>query len=417
MFADGARSCRALPVFHWELEFADVLADHGGFDLVLGNPPWLKVEWNEAGLLSEYDALVAVRKLSAKETNDIREDIFSRNSDARDAYLAEYEGQDGTARFLGAKSNYPLLAGAPNLFKCFLPQAWKYGTNVSAFLHPEGVYDDPKGGALRSAMYHRLRYHFQFQNGMMLFPIADRAKYSINVYSQPHAEPSFIHLSNLFTPATIDLCFTHDGEGLVPGIKDSENRWAVAGHRERLIQVEKRVLELFAKTFDDAGTPFDQARLPALHSGKSLQYSTASRAGRKKLATLKARCFRSRCGTKPVRSATVRSRGTHDIRKTLENGYYPGRTSMSVYRSTKHLGESVQKKDTTTASTSTPSRTITCPAPITAPPARAPNTARAPPTSPGPREKRSPSIIGWRSEGGSVLPASGLLSPRLCQKE
>ncbi|HOC29867.1 MAG TPA: hypothetical protein PKH40_09310, partial [Treponemataceae bacterium] len=71
--------------FHWELEFADVFADHGGFDLVLGNPPWLKVEWNEAGLLSEYDALVAVRKLSAKETNDIREDIFSRNSDARDA--------------------------------------------------------------------------------------------------------------------------------------------------------------------------------------------------------------------------------------------------------------------------------------------------------------------------------------------
>jgi len=32
---------------HWELEFADIFEDHGGFDLILGNPPWLKVEWNE----------------------------------------------------------------------------------------------------------------------------------------------------------------------------------------------------------------------------------------------------------------------------------------------------------------------------------------------------------------------------------
>ena len=34
---------------HWELTFADIFAARGGFDLVLGNPPWLKVEWKEAG--------------------------------------------------------------------------------------------------------------------------------------------------------------------------------------------------------------------------------------------------------------------------------------------------------------------------------------------------------------------------------
>jgi hypothetical protein len=38
---------------HWQLTFADVFAHRGGFDLVLGNPPWLKVEWNEAGILGE----------------------------------------------------------------------------------------------------------------------------------------------------------------------------------------------------------------------------------------------------------------------------------------------------------------------------------------------------------------------------
>ena len=42
---------------HWELCFADVLLERGGFDLVLGNPPWLKVEWNEAGILGERNPL------------------------------------------------------------------------------------------------------------------------------------------------------------------------------------------------------------------------------------------------------------------------------------------------------------------------------------------------------------------------
>ena len=46
-----------------------------------------------------------------------------------------------------------------NLYKCFLPQAWYIGSpeGVSGFLHPEGVYDDPKGGMFREAMYTQAR--------------------------------------------------------------------------------------------------------------------------------------------------------------------------------------------------------------------------------------------------------------------
>ena len=52
---------------HWQLCFADVLMLRGGFDLILGNPPWLKVEWNESGVLSEYNPLFAIRNFSATE--------------------------------------------------------------------------------------------------------------------------------------------------------------------------------------------------------------------------------------------------------------------------------------------------------------------------------------------------------------
>ena len=32
----------------------------GGFDLVLGNPPWIKVEWKEAGVLGDFDPIAGV---------------------------------------------------------------------------------------------------------------------------------------------------------------------------------------------------------------------------------------------------------------------------------------------------------------------------------------------------------------------
>lgn len=53
---------------HWELEFADVFEDNGGFDLTIGNPPWLKMTWNEQAVLSDRHPILAIKKLSAADT-------------------------------------------------------------------------------------------------------------------------------------------------------------------------------------------------------------------------------------------------------------------------------------------------------------------------------------------------------------
>src|SRR5690625_279011 len=39
--------------FHWELFFGPVFAERGGFDLQVGNPPWVRPIWDEHALLSE----------------------------------------------------------------------------------------------------------------------------------------------------------------------------------------------------------------------------------------------------------------------------------------------------------------------------------------------------------------------------
>lgn len=86
--------------------------------------------------------------------------------------MNEFEMQSGQQAFLNAIQNYDELRGQQtNLFKCFLPQAWRFGSKdgVSAFIHPDGVYDDPKGDALRIMLYPRLRRHYQFVNEKLLF--------------------------------------------------------------------------------------------------------------------------------------------------------------------------------------------------------------------------------------------------------
>lgn len=264
---------------HWELCFADVLLGArsgvdgrpgGGFDLILGNPPWLKVEWNEAGILGERNPVFAVRKISASDLAKLRAEAFAQFPGLQADWLQELEEAEGTQAFLNAVQNYPLLKGVQtNLYKCFMPLAWDLASaqGVAGLLHPEGPYDDPKGGHLREVMYARLRRHFQFQNQEMLFPIGHRVKYSINVYGGAQASPGFDNLANLFVPATVDACYQHDGTGLPDGIKNDSGHWNTAGHRDRIVRVDEAALATFAQLYDEPGTPARRARLPALHAG------------------------------------------------------------------------------------------------------------------------------------------------------
>jgi hypothetical protein len=255
---------------HWELEFADVFEDRGGFALILGNPPWIKVRFDEVGVLGEADPALAIRGAGAAESAQRRTSVLTRPG-ALDAYLAEYEHAAGTQAFLNAKQNYPMLEGIQtNLYKCFIPVMWRNGDSrgISAMLHEEGVYDDPNGGALRSEIYRRLYSHFQFVNEKKLFAEPDHhTLFSINVYGSTRSDAiGFDTIANLFLPATVDACFDHPGVGPVMGIKTDADDWETRGHKDRVVHVEEQLLATFSRLYDDAGIPPPRARLPAVHS-------------------------------------------------------------------------------------------------------------------------------------------------------
>ncbi|MEG4505623.1 N-6 DNA methylase [Microcoleus sp. F6_B4] len=259
--------------FHWELEFADIFQDNGGFDLFLGNPPWLKVEWRESDVLGDAEPLFELRKFSATKQSQLREDVFAKYHTLKSDYFNIYEGFEGSQLFLNAYQNYPLLKGQKaNLYKCFIPQSWYFSNQrgVQAFIHQDSIYDDPNGGVFRAAIYPRLRYHFQFQNELLFFSdVLHTRKYSLNIFAISD-KVNFCNIGNLFSPKTIDDCFEYQGAGKIPNIKDEHNNWNIKGHVKRIIKVDENILNIFAQLYDMEGTPFLQARLPVIYSQQLL---------------------------------------------------------------------------------------------------------------------------------------------------
>ncbi|WP_406037956.1 Eco57I restriction-modification methylase domain-containing protein [Succinimonas sp.] len=252
---------------HWELEFADLFADRGGFDLVVGNPPWIKIEWKIEDLLSEFMPLIVIRK----------NDKFNLITDAANRYidvlLSEYIGSAGQLSFLSARSNYiELCHQYGNVYKNFVVQVDKYlcKQGVYGLLHPEGLYDNPKGEKFREYLFKYLRYHFEFINENKFFhDVAHTKRFSINI-AKKHKANSFITITNLFSTTTIDECFEHQSNNMLMGLKDSNNNWNVYGHPRRKIVVDSDVLKLFGKIFD--GKESLGARMPEVHADICVEF-------------------------------------------------------------------------------------------------------------------------------------------------
>lgn len=240
--------------FHPMLEFIEVFWLRDGFDIICGNPPWIKLEFNEANIISDKYPEVAIRKVSAP---DVRQRIndFLGNPAMKELYVSEQYENVGSTAFLNAYCNYPLLVGQQtNLYKCVLENTMDLASEEKGFiglLTPESIYDDPKGQPLRRELYKRLRYHFQYRNEYKLFDIGHTRCYGASIISNKGISINFTSINNLFHPVTIDGCFAHDGHGTCGGIKDKKDNWNIEPHKDRMIHVTSKLIELLSNTFEN----------------------------------------------------------------------------------------------------------------------------------------------------------------------
>ena len=230
--------------FHWELDFATVFA-RGGFDLQVGNPPWVRPDVSVETLLADGDPWWMLTKKPSLADRQKR----LPSTLARPGVLATVlDGAAETevlAEFISDQTVYPIMEGRPDLYRAFMCQVWEHQEQrgISSLIHMETHFTDAKTPGLRAAAYRHLRRHWQFINELQLFDIDHHNAYGIHVYGAERS-PSFIHAASLYHPETVQRSLKHDGSGEEPGFKDPHTgTWDLRPHAARIESIDEVTLK------------------------------------------------------------------------------------------------------------------------------------------------------------------------------
>ncbi|MEU1477980.1 DNA methyltransferase [Streptomyces sp. NPDC005760] len=250
--------------FHWELDFAHVFSE-GGFDLMVGNPPWVKQEWKESGVLAEFEPWFELAEKPSNEAWDERKAEVMGWTGARPAFMGELADHAAMSGFLASVDTYPELVGTqPDLYRAFMLLGWRAvgERGTAGIIHPSTHLTGPKEGVLRRKAYAHLRLHADFVNELYLFakPVDHSTHFSLNVYGREQ-DICFQHMSWLLHPSVLIKSVRHDGEGPVPGVKDG-GKWDLRPHHDRIVTVdEARLKKWRALAGEQNPPPVEQTKL------------------------------------------------------------------------------------------------------------------------------------------------------------
>lgn len=247
---------------HWELDFAPVF-ERGGFDLQVGNPPWVRPDWDEAAVLADFDPWWQLAHKPSEAAKREKLMAAMRSTVVRTTLLNERTEQSGHSEHLGSGVDRPVLAGLqPDLYRCFMERTWRSTAphGIVSLIHPESHFTEARARGLREACYQRLRRHWQFRNEARLFEIHHAKEYGVHVYGSP-SELRFYQGASLYHPETVERSFRHDGSGAVPGVKDASGAWDMRPHAQRILEVTETTLAGWSQLIDEPGTRAAEARM------------------------------------------------------------------------------------------------------------------------------------------------------------
>ncbi|MDQ1304948.1 MAG: hypothetical protein QG671_777, partial [Actinomycetota bacterium] len=255
--------------FHWDLDFVRPMSS-GGFDLQVGNPPWVRPDWDERLVLAENDPWFGlIEKPDRGEWDRHRKRLLSSET-TTDEYLQESALVAGCSNSLSHSTTYPLITGTrPNLYRAFMCRAWanQHRQGTTGLLHPDTHFNGSKEAPLRSASYRHLRIHADFVNSSHRFfppPIGHSTHIGLQIYGYPH-DPDFVHLSWILDPNTLIesiLAYRNGHPGaseLIPGVK-FEGDWDIRPHPSRVVRATLDTLRHWQSVLGDKGDP-SSARL------------------------------------------------------------------------------------------------------------------------------------------------------------
>ncbi|MEN3608021.1 class I SAM-dependent DNA methyltransferase [Plantactinospora sp. ZYX-F-223] len=249
--------------FHWELTFAQAFG-RGGFDLQVGNPPWVRPRWLEDVVLAEHEPWFRLAEKPPIEVWRKRKAASLDRPPTRSDFLAQMAENAGMTALLTHPGVYPLLVGTqPDLYRAVACQVWSHlaPRGMAGLVHPDTHFGGTKEGRLREAAYQHLRVHGGFVNvANWAFDDASRnIEFGVHIYGSPK-EIGFHHLSRLYGAHVLPESLEHNGIGPVPGQRYN-GTWDVRPHRSRVVRVDLEVLKLWQRLRGESATSAERAAL------------------------------------------------------------------------------------------------------------------------------------------------------------
>lgn len=178
--------------FHWWTAFPTVFnaEGQGGFDVVLGNPPWDMLQMQEVEWFAERVPAIAAQQ-RASDRKGLIAGLAKGQPELWSEYLQACERAATEQRVVRLGADYPLMAdGRNNLYKLFVERATSIVSRdgLVALLTPSGIAADQGSAAFFRSISTtgRLGLLIDFENRGTFFPdVHDNFKFVALVFGGP----------------------------------------------------------------------------------------------------------------------------------------------------------------------------------------------------------------------------------------
>ena len=164
---------------HWEAAFPGVwrhwqnASPEGGFDAVIGNPPWDRIKLQEVEWFATRDPELALAPTAAVRKAAVQR-LRKQGAVMADQFDAAKEQAEGLSRMIRSSGHYPLLSGGDiNLYSLFVERAMTLlkPDGLVGLLTPSGIYADKTAAKFFKSVSTggRVAGLFDFENKKIFF--------------------------------------------------------------------------------------------------------------------------------------------------------------------------------------------------------------------------------------------------------
>lgn len=205
LLAKVERIAHSVSAFHWPLEFPAIMV-RGGFDVVIGNPPWERIKLQEKEFFAARDPDIATARNKAEREKLIKALKSALPGTAQSQLAEEFEfakrASEAASVFVRKTSRFPLSgAGDVNTYALFaelFSQLTRAGARAGIIV-PTGIATDSSTSAFfRDLVANRKLFSLHdFQTGLGFFDDIGHArfKFCLMTVGQANTGPEAINLS------------------------------------------------------------------------------------------------------------------------------------------------------------------------------------------------------------------------------